>query len=185
MAEEKKDAAEEGGKKKGGKMPLILGLVLGIGVGGFLFTKMGGSKKEEPAKPKIELGDVVPLEEFLVNLKDGRSYLRTKINLHLMKEFKVKEKFDPLLPAVRDAIILTLSNQTLKEVNSLAGKEDLKVELAQEVNEILDEGGPKVHAGKENRPKVKRPEKDKLEHPEWDSQTGPVLKVYFTDFATQ
>jgi flagellar FliL protein len=175
--EEAVDGAEA--PKKKSKLPLILGVVMLL-VGIFVGAKvLGGGGKQEP--PPIELGKTVELEEFLVNLKDGRSYLRTKMSLHLVKGFK-EEGFKELLPAVRDAIILCLSSMSYQDANSFKGKEDLKVEIAHQVNEILNEGGPKVH--EEKKPQA-RPDKKTVDHPDWDSQEGPVLKVYYTDFATQ
>jgi len=157
-------------KKGGGKKMLVLLLcVVILGGGGFFAMKAKLSKGKHT---KIELGEIVPLPEILVNLKDPNTYARTEISLHFQKGFE-KKKFDDRVDAVRDAVILKLSNKTLKEVRTLEGKIALKKEIAAVVNKALADTTKNATAG------------NGAEHPDWDSDSGPVLKVYFANFATQ
>lgn len=188
--------ATDAPKKKKGKLPVILILALVLGTGGFFGMKMRGGGP--PKEPEIKLGEIVPLEEFLLNLRDGRTYLRTEIALHVKEGFK-KEELDKSLPAVRDGVISVLTSQSIGGVSTMEGKEKLKVELATAINGILESLAPppekKEDHGKdkkESHDKGEKGEKDKDEpesketkHPDWHSQEGPVLKVYFTSFATQ
>jgi len=196
--------------KKKGKLPVLIALVVVLGAGGFFGFKMrSGSAK---AEPKIALGEIVPLTEFLVNLQDGDVYLRTEVALHLREGFK-KEGLDQNMPAVRDAIVLLLSSKTLSQVGTIQGKEQLKKDIATAVNKLLEPaqtgakdgagqdsgttGGQPEHPVAEKKPPTGSPQPGAAKpgaqpashassaHPEWQSQTGPVLKVYFTSFATQ
>jgi flagellar FliL protein len=195
--------------KKKGKLPVLIALVLVLGAGGYFGFKMrtGAAK----VAPKVALGEIVPLTEFLVNLQDGDVYLRTEIALHLRTGF-AKEGLDKNLPAVRDAILLLLSSKSLDQVGTTQGKEQLKKDIATAVNKLLEPGeAPSKESGESGRSPEsdqsppgsgKRPATGPVkpteakagsaspatsapEHPEWQSQTGPVLKVYFTSFATQ
>ncbi len=46
------------------------------------------------------------------------------------------------------------------------------------------EGEAEHHKGKADLTTV-TVDPSKLEHPDWDSESGPILKVYITSFATQ
>lgn len=178
--EEAKPAEEavEPPKKKKGKLPVLIALVAILGGGGFFAMKLKGG-----AKPKVELGEVVQLQEILVNLKEPNTYARTDISFHLAKGFD-KTKLEAKIDAVRDAIILSLSSKSLSQVRTMEGKLAFKKEIAASVNGLLaDAAHPPA---KEAAPKPKDGEKKPDEaHADWDSPTGPVLKVYFSNFATQ
>jgi flagellar basal body-associated protein FliL len=181
MSEEVKEPA----KKKGGKLPIIIALVAILGGGGFFMTKGKGGKEKKPA---IELGDVQTMPEFLVNLKDGSTYLRTEIALQTAKWIE-KEKFDKMVPGVRDAIISTLTSKGIDEIRTLDGKDKLKKQIAKAINDEVDDSEEKDDASdkadKSDDGDKKKKVIDVHIHTDWDSQTGPVLKVFFTSFATQ
>ena len=165
IEEEELEQPKKGGGKK---MLVLLFLVVLLCGGGFFAMKAKLSK----GKSKVELGEIVPLPEILVNLKDPNTYARTEISLHFQKGFE-KKKFDDRVDAVRDAVILKLSNKTLKEVRTLEGKLALKREIAAVVNKALADPSKGAFSGSGS------------EHSDWDSDSGPVLKVYFANFATQ
>ncbi len=173
------EEVKESGKKKGGKLPMIIALVAVLGGGGFFMTKGKSAKKEKPA---IELGEIQTMPEFLVNLRDGGTYLRTEIALQTKKGLE-KEAFDKMLPTVRDSIITTLTSKSLEEVRTVEGKEKLKKEIAKAINDNADE--PESKDDKDDKGSDSKKKKLIEIHTDWDSQTGPVLKVFFTSFATQ
>lgn len=191
------EAKAEGGKKKG-KMPMIIALVVVLAAGGFFGSKMGGSKEKKA--PPIELGEVVSLGEFLVNLSDGHTFLKTDISVHVAKDQHLAEpsggghgaKEEPPAP-VRDAIIAVLSSQDLKTVSTPEGKLALKKALAAAINAAVphkEEGegkDDKEEKGHKKKEKAKEhgDEEEEIVDETWDAQHGPVLKVYFTNFATQ
>jgi flagellar FliL protein len=188
MSEEPKE-----GKKKKGKLPIILVLALLIGGGGFFMMK---SKGKAPKEPEIKLGTIEPLTEFLVNLKGGSSYLQTEMAFQLKDGYK-KEEFDKNMPAIRDAVLSVLSDKSVPEVSTEAAKAKLKREIAAAVNKTLEALEPPKEEPEKKKKKKKKDEEEvdpkkaaevdpaELEHPEWDSEEGPILKVYFTKFATQ
>jgi flagellar FliL protein len=176
------EEAKEPVKKKGGKLPIIIALVAVLGGGGFFMTKGKPAKKEKPA---IELGEVQTMPEFLVNLKDSNTYLRAEVALQMKKGIE-KEKFDKMLPSVRDAIITTLTSKSIDELRAPDGKDKLKKEIAKAVNEACDDSEEKEESADKSDSSDSKKKKKLIEiHTDWDSQTGPVLKVFFTNFATQ
>ncbi len=173
------------GKKKG-KLPVIAIVAIMLFAGGFFGMKMkgGGAKKE----PEIKLGKIVELDEKLVNLTNETTFLRTTIGLHLKEGFE-ETKFKEVATAVDDAVVLTLKSKSARELESVNGLTKLKRELAAKINAALESAEPPKDAKDEKKKKKKSKEEEEspedLEHPDWDSQTGPVLKVYFKAFAIQ
>lgn len=189
MSEDKSEAPAKKGKSK---LPVLIALVAVLGGGGFFAMKMKGGDK----KSKVELGEIVKLEEILVNLKDPNTYARTDISLHLEKGFE-KKKLEDKIDAIRDAIILKLSSKSLSEIRSLDGKTRLKREIAASVNGIFSEDHEGEEASGDGEKDTKASEGEVAKgsdevsapkspkHKDWDADAGPVLKVYFANFATQ
>jgi flagellar FliL protein len=209
MAEEPKDleqgqnaeATDAAPAKKKGKLPVIVILALLLGAGGFFGVKMR-QPKSEPAEPEVKLGPVLPLKEFLVNLTDNGKYLRAEIVLHLKEGVKIEAGGEgeegggggPDMDIIRDAIITVLTSKSSEDVQTPAAKDKLRTEIAAAVNAALEElekSKEEKHEpekapaaeGKEGHAKGEAAKERK--HPTWASETGPVLKVYFTSFATQ
>jgi flagellar FliL protein len=146
MAEEKeeiKDAEEEKAPKKSKlKLIIIAVAVMLIGAGGIYgYSKYDKGKNDnaEATKEKI-MSIVCPLNSFVVNLQDktgvGKRYLKITMQLEVGKEE------DKLLignhnAQLRDTILLLLSSQSLKEINTMEGKLDLKQTLLSRMNQIL------------------------------------------------
>ena len=157
MAEEKEEAKEDTREKaQPKKFPfkfIILGaIVVVLGTGGYfgwnLFLKgeEGGTEisESQPEKKKRKKKDetriIFPLEAFIVNLMDktgsGRRYLKVGIELEIGGEE------DALIlkgntPQLKDTILLLLSSQTFKDINSLEGKLELKQALVSRINHVL------------------------------------------------
>jgi flagellar protein FliL len=113
-------------------------------------------ESEEEEEEEIEVGHALTLEEFLVNLSGGGDhYLRATLAVGLRKGL-TEEKAKEHVPAIRDAILTTMSAKTLKELSTPKGREGLKKDLIEKINELAEE------------------EEEPL-----------VGKIYFTAFATQ
>lgn len=190
MSEEAKKT-EDAPKKKGGKLPILIALIVVIAGGGFFgMQKMKGGKTEE--KPKIELGDIVTTKEFLCNLEDPSTYVKTELAFQMAKGYD-PHHFTDLEPAVRDAVNIILNSKSQAEISTAEGKAALKKEIAAAVNEILHSGHEEEE--KKEEPAEELPEQagehkvethEPVEIPKgWDSAEGPVLRVFFTNFATQ
>lgn len=81
------------------------------------------------------LGAFFPLDSFVVNLQGGR-YLRCQVQLEFT-EREVPKRFYSRLVLVRDAIIALLSRKSESELANENGKNALKGELKDIVNEVL------------------------------------------------
>lgn len=190
-------------KKKKGKMPIVIALVVLIAGGGFfgMKAKSGGGPKKVEIKAAAEA--VALDKEFLVNLSGGaNSYLRAEVAFELREGFK-KEDLDANLPAVRDAINQIFRSKSMQEVSSTQTAA-LQKEIGQAVNAILishmKEEDKKAQADFEKAaheaktPDAKADEKadgkkadsGKAEEAEaFACPAGPILNVYFTSFTTQ
>ena len=146
MAEEikkVKDAEKEQAPKKSKlKLIIIAVVVLFIGAGGIYgYSKYDKGKKEkvEPIKgAKVSI--VCPLNSFVVNLQDktgvGKRYLKISMQLEVGKE-EDKMLIGNHNAQIRDTILLLLSSQSLKEINTMEGKLELKQTLLSRMNQIL------------------------------------------------
>jgi flagellar basal body-associated protein FliL len=142
----------------------------------FSFRHLGGV-----AKPEVKMGgpdNILEVHEFLVNLagsNNGQNFLRTDISVQTTPEFK-KEDMDKYRAPIEDAINKVLTRYSVKELKQRNIIANLQHEIARASNDALARA-----EGKE----PSKPDAGVPYHPEWDSQTGPILKVYFTTFAFQ
>ena len=149
MADEKeevKDAEEEKPPKKS-KLKLIIMavVVLLIGAGGIYgYSKYSKGKKENAETRKTEKVSIIcPLNSFVVNLLDtqgvGKRYLKITMQLEIGKE-EDKLLIENHNAQIRDTVLLLLSSQSLKEINTMEGKLELKQTLLARMNQILGDG---------------------------------------------
>ena len=176
MAEE----VEAKPKKGGNKMMIIIIAVLMLVTGGFFGLKMKGGGADKKAVAEIKLApEVLDIDEFLVNLQDDSAqqgkYLRTKISVQCAEGYK-KEDLDKFKAPVQDAILGVLASYSVAEISSPKGKELLKRKVAAAANAALLKALP---------PEVKKHVDNPPHHTDWDNDSGPILKVYFTSFAIQ
>jgi flagellar basal body-associated protein FliL len=179
-------------------MPIIIALVVVVAAGGY-FGLSKGKGKEKPKEEAPKVGGIVDLGEFTVNLKGGTNYLRAKVAVQMDAKTDA-EHMKEQLPALQDVVVSVLSDKTMNQVLSAKGKDELKVELAFEMNhrmhmlhgeagkeeksEEKTEGKPEKEGEKEHAEEGHEPPKER-KYPDFDSDSGPVLKIYLTDFAMQ
>ena len=149
MAEEKekvKDTEKEQTPKKSKLKLIIIGVVvLLIGAGGFVgyneYKKGKAAKAEASNTEKVSI--ICPLKSFVVNLLDikgdGKRYLKVTIQLEVGKE-EDKLLIENHNSQLRDTILILLSSQTLKEINTMEGKLELKQALLSRLKQILGDG---------------------------------------------
>ena len=167
--------------------------------------KKGG----KPVKPETKLGkeEILIPEEFIVNMFDGRTYVRAKIGLKGKEGFK-GEELEHHNAEVCDAINAILKTTKPDEVITEQQVKKLKLRIAKSLNKIFkeaeekkdgsDEKDSKKHkkssdestGEKKTKGEKSKDEKsssdDEPEIPEgWDSAEGPILKVFFKTLATQ
>ncbi len=152
--EEKKPEGEAETKPKGKKkLIIIIAVVLVLivaGVGAFL--AMSGSKEEgeeeaeeteeHAAEGEGELpGAILPLEAFIVNLQVKGSFLKTQVQLEFVTP-EPPHHVEAAIPKIRDSIIKVLTSRSAGDILANEGKEKLKEEIKNSVNELL--GGEEV-----------------------------------------
>ncbi|MGE4496730.1 MAG: flagellar basal body-associated FliL family protein [Deferribacterales bacterium] len=161
MAAEEKDTQPEQGGKKKSKLKLIIIILLVLvllGGGGaaayFLFLKpkpspqagqqtAAQSQTDAPQTETVtQIGELYPLESFVVNLADpgGSRYLRVTLQLELTAVKGLKEEIDKRAPQIRDAIITILSSKRYEEINSAQGKMIMKQQIMRRINSLLAAG---------------------------------------------
>ncbi len=156
MASDEKDEKEEAAPKKGGKKMLIIIIVVvlvlvGGGVGAFFALGKskdaegeGGEGEEEGSgeeggegAEEIDLPPaILPLDTFIVNLQVKGSFLKTTIQLEFA-EPELPHTIEHDTPKIRDAIIRVLSSKAAPDILSTEGKEKLREEIKNAVNEAL------------------------------------------------
>jgi flagellar protein FliL len=141
--EEVKDAEKiQAPKKSKLKLIIIAVVVMLIGAGGIYgYSKYDKGKKEKAETTKeAKVSIVCPLNSFVVNLHDktgvGKRYLKIKMQLDVGKE-EDKLLIQNNNAQIRDTVLLLLSSQTLKEINTMEGKLELKQTLLSRMNQIL------------------------------------------------
>lgn len=194
------EAKKEEGKKKGGKLPIIIAVVVILAGGGFFMMKKGSSSKKEV--PKVELGHgdgaVIEMEEKLYNLADQQTYLRCTLAFHLVKGFDTSHLTKDVVSAVDDAVYMVITSKKPSDLIGIPNIRKLKREIAAAVNHGLHHEDEEIEEEKEEKSSKKKSKKHKEEeedhsaeeseepeHPDWDSDKGPVLKVYIRGLALQ
>ena len=154
MAEEKEEKEEGAESKGGGKKKLIIIIVavlvlVGGGVGAFFaLGKSKDAEEGEDGDDEEAAGDeaggeeaelppaVLPLETFIVNLQVKGSFLKTSIQLEFA-EPELPHTIEHDTPKIRDAIIRILSAKAAADILTVEGKEKVREEVKQAVNEAL------------------------------------------------
>ena len=99
------------------------------------------TKQRETKKGKVSI--ICPIKSFVVNLLDkknvGKRYLKVTMQLEVGKE-EDRVLIENNIPQIRDTVLLLLSSQTLKEINTMEGKLELKQTLLSRMNQILGDG---------------------------------------------
>jgi len=95
----------------------------------------GGDDIEELAEGEEPIGAIFPLEAFVVNLSGGR-FIRCQVQLEFTGR-EVPRKFYPRIVAVRDSLISLLASKTQDDLLNARGRDALRDEIKDGVNELL------------------------------------------------
>ncbi len=171
-------------KKSPMMMVIVILLVLVLAGGGFLgFQMMSGDGKHKEVKPApaLELGSVVDVfgkNDLTIRLNDKISYLQTNVSFAFTKSFDVKLLKDSI-DALKSAVINVLLTKSPEELDTTEGRNAVKKEIATKGNAIIRQYIPDLPIAT-SAVHMSDPNADPL-----DSNTGPIIQVYFTKFALQ
>lgn len=98
-------------------------------------TAEGSGEQDELEEGEEGLGAIFPLDPFVVNL-DGGGFVRTQIQLEFNERDIPKRLYGRIVP-IRDAIIVLLTKKKQDDVLSVLGKDELRKEIKDVINEIL------------------------------------------------
>lgn len=139
---EKPDKPADGKKKPPMMIIMAVFAVIILGAAFLIVQKANAKQKAGAAVKKVEKGPVMTLDEFLVNLSDPGSdhFLKVTVGLELNKaKGKTAESLKEETPAIRDAVLTSLSSQSRDEVTPIKGREKLKADIKKNVNAALGE----------------------------------------------
>ena len=160
------DSRAKGGGKK--KLIIIIFLVLLLILGIVVFLLMSSDEEEELPEEQQNVTQVaeplltpifLPLESFIVNLKDGRRFLKTTIQL-MLSEPAASAYLTIRLVEVKDIVLAELQELSVEDVKQSDARDALKQRLISAISEIF-------------------PSKPEWEDPE------PIRKVLFEEFVIQ
>ncbi len=152
----KTEPAVESGNKSGGMLKLII--IFGImqvmlAAGAFLAIKMVVLPKtaalaEKPAEEakaapvESEPREIYLVDNIIVNPAgtNGTRYLSTSIGLEIEKSEESVEHMREKTPVVRDILIAVFSSKSLEELGSGEGKELIRKDILEKVNQALSPG---------------------------------------------
>lgn len=162
MAEKKEKDGEEGKEaapKSKKKLFIIIGVVILLlgSVGGYFLMSSGkkatDSESDEATDESSEGGDsegeaghgkgkgglsgsIIPLDTFIVNLQVKGSFLKVTIQLEFGEPGQ-PNTLESDMPKIRDSIIRIMSGKTAQDILSTEGKEKLREEVKDGVNEAM------------------------------------------------
>ncbi|MGM0453286.1 MAG: flagellar basal body-associated FliL family protein [Thermodesulfobacteriota bacterium] len=128
---------------------LLVLLVAGGVAGAYLLGTVNSEKsddsstEEKPSAPaeKKDLGPLVEMEDFVVNIRhnDTSRFLKVGISLEA-KDKASKQAIANRMPQIADAVLLMAGNKRFDEIKDLQGKMQLKADLLARIQELSGKG---------------------------------------------
>ena len=155
-----------GGSKK--KLIIIVAVVLLLVIGIVVFMLMSAEEEEQLPEEEMQVTDVaepleepifLPLESFVVNLKDGRRFLKTTIQL-MLSEPAAAAYLSVRLVEIKDIVLAELQELSVEDVKQSDAREALRLRLISAISQIFPS------------------------EPEWEDPE-PIRKVLFEEFVIQ
>jgi flagellar FliL protein len=198
------DASADAKPKKSKKLLfIIIGVVVLALVGGgaaFFLMKKGHDEEggeegataaaeapEPPPPPKHDPKappTFLPLDAMVVNLADegGNRFVQLAITLQL-DDPKVAEDMKVYMPAIRNGILMLISQRTAEQMLVVEGKEDLTQDIIGEISAVMgyDYEDPREDATETEAaaaPKGKKPKRKRAVY-------NPIRGVLFSSFIVQ
>lgn len=185
----KPEAAEAApASPKSKKLLLLIAVVVVLALAGggaffFLSKKSDHADDEEEAPAAQHVAPkgppvYLPMDNMVVNLADpgGERVAQVGVTLELT-DIKAPEKVKPYLPAIRNGVLLLISQRTAEELLQREGKEKLAADILVDASRNFEPegGGGKAESGK---PKQKAKSKE-------GEAENPIRGVLFSSFIVQ
>jgi len=133
--------AEAPAPKKKSKMGLVIALVLPLVAAGGTYFAMAQKSDKPAAPPKPEVGPILSLESFIVNLNEpgANRYFKVTLDLELNPKAK-EEEVKGMLPRFRDAVLVYLTGLKEADVQKPEAKVAMKKKVMEFANSSLGRG---------------------------------------------
>lgn len=134
--------------------------------------------KHDPKSPPTFL----PLDAMVVNLADdgGNRFAQLAITLQL-DDPKVAEDMKVYMPAIRNGILLLISQRTAQQILAIEGKEDLTQDIIGEISNVMGYEYEDPRAEAEAEPAPTKGKKAKRKRAVYN----PIRGVLFSSFIVQ
>lgn len=146
MADEPVSTPEAQPKKSSAVKYVIIGMVVMIMIpviGFFAASKFifGKSEDELDKNPAKQVGEIYPMKVVVVNIANtgATRYLRAGISFELEDAATVKEIVERE-PQITDLVIMILSVKELEDLVDFSGKNQIRKEIVEKVNSLLQSG---------------------------------------------
>ena len=180
---EKGEIVKPKGRKKLAWVIVLVSLLGAGGAGAWLyFDPLKADPKEvESEESKLSRAPKLyfPLDPLVINLADlgGERFAQVGITFQI-REAKSTDDVKKMLPTLRSAILITLSQKRSEELLSREGKEKLAADILLEVG--------RVFGVKPNIPQAEEVKPSKVAaHPPKHQPINPVLEVLFSSLIVQ
>jgi len=127
-------------------LPVFMLLLASAAIGLYLLGSFNGADQAEArqsasAAEKKELGPLVEMEDFVVNIthRDSTRFLKVGITLEVSDSSGV-DSVKKRLPQITDAVLLLLGNKKFDEIKDLQGKLQLKADLLAKIRSLAGQG---------------------------------------------
>jgi len=135
---------------------VVLSLVLSGGIAGGVVFLLGGNNEQQAAAEGEEDGESAetkPAEppiyhsmdpKFVVSFQDKKSARFMQFSFEVMaRDREVIDGIKQHSPAIRSSLLLLVDNQNSEKMSSREGKEQLLVEITEDINKTLEKLGGK------------------------------------------
>jgi flagellar FliL protein len=128
---------------------LLILLLIGVGVVAWLLLQRNNQAQAQgqaaAAAPSAvaaqKVGPMVSIDPFIVNILDHETtrYLKAAITIEVDSP-EAGSEAEQRMPQLQDAILLLVGNKTFDELRDLQGKLQLRAELMEKLNKIMQKG---------------------------------------------
>lgn len=146
MSEDAKDKAKEAPAKSKTMLIVIIAAVAGIAITAAvvllvvpgLSSSTPESKTSAPVIPGQDIGPVMDMPDFVVNIQseEGSAYLKVKLSLELVAE-TATDPINKAMPVLRNEVLMYLSSLSVAEVRTAQQKQEIQNKLKEALNKRL------------------------------------------------